>query len=265
MSNTCTVPYRETPKGDPRFKNLLDRLWLLHCKKAADYGTDLDPLANIRAGADVGISAPVSCWIRAKDKVKRIDQYMRKGELANESVQDSLQDLASYSLIALLLIWEESEQAPAQEPEATPEQLRNMIAGLEEAMDKADRAAARANQPPVREGEPAKRGYHPDNPEIKQLDEKIARFKANQPPVREPELTEQQAAKLWGLVVEHGRQHDHKPHSTALEQELARLRAVEDAAKVVADAAETYNRQPCSTSMYRERMALKQLRERLAA
>lgn len=93
--------------GHPKFKKLLDQMWELHCKKAADYGVDEDPLQNIRAGADlVGIPHWQGAMLRANDKVVRIRQFIRKGKLENEGVEDSLQDLAAYALLALVLLRE---------------------------------------------------------------------------------------------------------------------------------------------------------------
>ena len=45
-------------------------------------------------------------WLRAKDKVKRIDAYCVNGRLENESVEDSFVDLAAYCLIALVMFRE---------------------------------------------------------------------------------------------------------------------------------------------------------------
>ena len=56
--------------------------------------------------------------LRGNDKVSRIKTYVRKGTLANEGVEDAFQDLATYSLIALVLFREamdgeaESEEQP---------------------------------------------------------------------------------------------------------------------------------------------------------
>jgi hypothetical protein len=92
--------------GDPRYLALLDRLRSLHVLKARDYGSDHDPLANLRAAADLGLPPAVGSWLRAKDKVFRIDAFFRKGVLANEGVDDSLMDLAAYALLTLVLLGE---------------------------------------------------------------------------------------------------------------------------------------------------------------
>lgn len=64
---------------------------------------DADPLANLRASTEIGIEPWRATWLRAKDKVKRIDAFCVKGTLANEGVEDSLMDLAAYALLALTL------------------------------------------------------------------------------------------------------------------------------------------------------------------
>lgn len=90
-------------KGDPRFHALLAEIGRLHDKKQQDYGRDDDPFANVRASSDWGIPAWVGCMVRGTDKIKRLQKAARVGKLANESVEDSLMDLAVYSLIALIL------------------------------------------------------------------------------------------------------------------------------------------------------------------
>jgi hypothetical protein len=95
--------------GDPRYLKLLDEMRELHIRKAADYGDqdNDDPLANIRHGAKlVRIPAWQGAMLRANDKVFRIEQYIKKGTLANEGVEDSLMDLAAYALLALVLFRE---------------------------------------------------------------------------------------------------------------------------------------------------------------
>lgn len=79
----------------------------LHIRKATDYGSDADPMHNLRATQEIGIEPWRGAYLRAKDKVKRIDQFCLKGTLANESVEDSFMDLAAYSLLALTLRREE--------------------------------------------------------------------------------------------------------------------------------------------------------------
>jgi hypothetical protein len=94
-------------QGSAEFHEELKALGTLHDKKQQDYGTDGDPFANVRAAEDFGVPAWLGCLIRMNDKMTRLKNFAKKRELANESVEDSLRDLAVYSLIALLLYREE--------------------------------------------------------------------------------------------------------------------------------------------------------------
>lgn len=88
------------------FYDLCDQLKEMHRRKSSDYGcpSGTDPLANIRNGAKfVGIPAWRAAMVRLSDKVTRLASYNATGRLENESVEDNLADLASYSLLALLL------------------------------------------------------------------------------------------------------------------------------------------------------------------
>lgn len=93
-----------------RFFDLCDALKEMHRRKSSDYGcpSGTDPLANIRNGARfVGIPAWKGAMVRLSDKVTRLATYNVTGQLENESLEDNLIDLASYSLLALLLHQEE--------------------------------------------------------------------------------------------------------------------------------------------------------------
>lgn len=92
------------------FFNLCDSLKEMHRRKSRDYGcpSGEDPLANIRNGARfVGIPSWKGAMVRLSDKVTRLAAYNATGRLENESLEDNLFDLASYSLLALLLHREE--------------------------------------------------------------------------------------------------------------------------------------------------------------
>ena len=96
----------EKSGGHPEYLKLLDEMRELHVRKGADYGTTADPFANIRAASEIDIDPVKGCWLRCKDKVKRLDQFFRTGALANESAEDSFVDLASYCLIAVAMMRE---------------------------------------------------------------------------------------------------------------------------------------------------------------
>jgi len=93
------------------FFDLCDALKEMHRRKSRDYGcpSGEDPLANIRNGAKfVGIPSWKGAMVRLSDKVTRLAAYNATGRLEYESLEDNLFDLASYSLLALLLHREEN-------------------------------------------------------------------------------------------------------------------------------------------------------------
>jgi hypothetical protein len=95
-----------------KYFDLLDTLRELHISKSAVYGCPdgTDPLLNIRRGAEfVGIPAWQGAMVRLSDKVTRLAVFNKTGNLPHESVADNLLDLASYSLLALLLYQEGRE------------------------------------------------------------------------------------------------------------------------------------------------------------
>ena len=93
-------------RGSERFHTILVELAELHDRKQADYGRGSDPFANIRASHEFGIEPWVGAMLRLNDKVTRVKSMILNGRLANESLEDSLRDIAVYSIIALVL-WEE--------------------------------------------------------------------------------------------------------------------------------------------------------------
>lgn len=105
--------------GDPRFHSLLEEVREIHDRKQADYGRPADPFANVRASQEWGIEPWVGAMVRATDKVRRLQTAASGSQLKNEGIEDSLLDLATYSLIALVL-FRESDQARLQRIEGMP-------------------------------------------------------------------------------------------------------------------------------------------------
>ncbi len=79
----------------------------MHLKKGADYGDEGDAFASLRACEECGILPYRVALIRANEKMRRAKVWMRDGCLSNEGIRDTLLDLASYSLAALLFIEEQ--------------------------------------------------------------------------------------------------------------------------------------------------------------
>lgn len=94
-------------EGDPQYLALLDSLRDLHIQKAKDYGNGVDPLANLRASEKLGIRPWIGCILRCSDKMTRVHSLIRNGNLANESIEDNLKDMAAYCLLALRLLKED--------------------------------------------------------------------------------------------------------------------------------------------------------------
>jgi hypothetical protein len=102
-------PFIKRREGSARFHALLEKIGALHDKKQRDYGSATDPFANVRASQEFGVKPWVGALVRLNDKVTRLKAFATKGELANESAEDSMLDIAVYALIALILYQEESE------------------------------------------------------------------------------------------------------------------------------------------------------------
>ena len=102
------APAAKVHPSSRRFLELLGEMERLHKSKSADYGSEDDPLANVRSGADfVNIEPWRGCMVRIADKVQRLRTYCRTGRLVHEGVRDTLLDLAAYSLLAIVMFDEE--------------------------------------------------------------------------------------------------------------------------------------------------------------
>jgi len=89
------------------FHDLCDQMKALHDRKQADYGQDDNPFSNVSASREWGLPPWVGVMVRATDKVRRLQKAAQGHTLTNEGVEDSLMDLAVYSLIALVLYREQ--------------------------------------------------------------------------------------------------------------------------------------------------------------
>ena len=96
------------------FMRALDEVREMHLSKSRDYGSETDPLANIRNGAAfVGIEPWKGAMVRLSDKVTRLATFNRTGTLTHEGVEDTLLDLAAYSLLSLVLYREQRDERNA--------------------------------------------------------------------------------------------------------------------------------------------------------
>jgi len=90
--------------GDPRFYALLDEISALHSRKSHDYAPHDDPLANFHRSERFGIPAWKGTLVRMGDKWSRLEQLASGKDPKNESLRDTLIDLAVYALIDVLLL-----------------------------------------------------------------------------------------------------------------------------------------------------------------
>lgn len=96
--------------GSREFLEVLDELRTLHLRKTMDYGVDEDALSNIRSSADVvNMPAWAGCILRISDKMHRLKAFFRRGKCEFDGVPDTLQDIACYAAIALVLYREQQE------------------------------------------------------------------------------------------------------------------------------------------------------------
>jgi len=98
-----TRPVNERHPDSAAFLNLLTEMLELHDRKQKDYGTSESPFANVRASEDLGVEPWIGGLIRMNDKMRRLHKAANGGQMANESVEDSLLDLAVYAVITLIL------------------------------------------------------------------------------------------------------------------------------------------------------------------
>jgi len=101
--------------GHPGFYDLLIKMAEIHEIKNKGYGIG-NPLGNFKESERFGIPAWKGCLVRMTDKVSRIYnlvQKMNDPEYADavkmENLEDTLIDLANYSLLCILLLREKKE------------------------------------------------------------------------------------------------------------------------------------------------------------
>lgn len=108
MDGICPLPGAFDCGGSKEFLAVLDEIKSLHIAKSQDYGSEDDPLANIKSGADLlGIDPWKACLVRIADKVTRLRSFCHKGHVVFDGVEDTLADLCAYAAISLALYREQ--------------------------------------------------------------------------------------------------------------------------------------------------------------
>lgn len=116
------LPSDRSHKGHPRFYEILDEMRELHDRKNADYAgkESGDPLANFRISERFGVSAWLGCLVRLSDKFSRISVLAKRlnlgkegASVSDETIEDTLKDLANYAVLTLILFEEARKVRPA--------------------------------------------------------------------------------------------------------------------------------------------------------
>jgi hypothetical protein len=96
---------KEKLSGHPMFYEILEEMKQIHAVKNKDYGGG-DPLGNFKTSADsLGISPFKGILVRLSDKWSRISNIVKSGEthVKDETIEDTLKDLACYSILAIIV------------------------------------------------------------------------------------------------------------------------------------------------------------------
>ena len=95
------------------FSEILQQMQDTHDRKRNDYAAD-DPFGNFRESERLGIPAWKGALIRLSDKYTRIMNLAagREQMVKDETIEDTLLDLAVYSIIVLCLRQEAQQNKP---------------------------------------------------------------------------------------------------------------------------------------------------------
>jgi hypothetical protein len=106
-SRSSDQPGQPTEKLHPEvtdFINLCNEMKDVHIAKSHDYGIDDDPHANFNGSRDFGIEPFTGLMLRLNDKVVRVRNFIKKGKLMNESLDDALRDISVYATIGRVML-----------------------------------------------------------------------------------------------------------------------------------------------------------------
>lgn len=107
MKESSAMDYCEKkyPQTTQEFKKILDEMYETFCKKQRNYGP-----GNISVGTNLDTTddmklALTGLWFRKNDKINRLKQLVVLGQPdeVGESVEDTYQDLAVYSVISQIV------------------------------------------------------------------------------------------------------------------------------------------------------------------
>jgi hypothetical protein len=90
---------------EERFYQLLNEMKKIHDAKRHDYASEEDRFSNLMLSEMMGIPAWKGALVRISDKFSRLCEFAQKEEfeVKDESIKDTLIDMANYALICLIL------------------------------------------------------------------------------------------------------------------------------------------------------------------
>jgi len=97
--------------GHPRFYELIGEMQRIHDKKNNDYAGNETPLANLLECKKIGIDPFKGVLVRMSDKWSRICRLASgvQPQVKDESIKDTLLDIANYALFAIIILEEAGE------------------------------------------------------------------------------------------------------------------------------------------------------------
>lgn len=107
IENVSAISYCEEmyPETCDEFKDILDEMYVTFCKKQRNYGPgNISVGTALQTKEDIKLSL-TGLWFRQNDKINRLKQLVVLGQPdeVGESISDTYEDLAVYSVIAQLV------------------------------------------------------------------------------------------------------------------------------------------------------------------
>lgn len=92
------------------YEELVEKMRDIANRKNSNYATSDDPLSNFRECEKFGVRGSLGIWVRISDKYSRICQLIKgKPDLVQESIEDTLIDMANYCLLLICYLRQEKK------------------------------------------------------------------------------------------------------------------------------------------------------------
>lgn len=103
--------YIKVPDAKIKAINLLQQMHDVYVAKDSDYSENDLPMGNLRESTELGIEPWKGVLLRIGDKKRRIGSFISKGDyqVKDEAVEDTLIDMANYSLLGASLFVETND------------------------------------------------------------------------------------------------------------------------------------------------------------